>query len=86
MQTEADSAFSNVVATFCQCLSPIVSKLWIWDRKKYLCKSLGKTYPGIIKTLSQIHWFQALYVGGWGLALLTVSLVVVNIGEKLVEK
>ena len=53
-------------------------------------RPLGKTYPGIIKTLSQIHWFQALNVGGWGLAtidrLLTVALVVVNIGEKLGEK
>ena len=90
MQTEADSTFSNVAATFCQCLSPIVSKLSIRDRKNIYARPLGKTYPGISKTLSQIHWFQALYVGGWGLAtidrLLTVSLVVVNIGEKLVEK
>ena len=44
----------------------------------------------IQELLSQIHWLQALYVGGRGLAtidrLLTESLVVLNIGEELVEK
>ena len=73
----ADSAFSNVAAT---CLSPIVSKLSTRDKNRNLGRPLGKTYPGISKNLSRIRWFQALYVGGRGLAtidrLLTVSLVV----------
>ena len=47
---------------------------------------LDKIYPGISKTLSWIHWFQALCIGGRGLAtidrLLTVSLVVDKQGWK----
>ena len=47
----------------------------------------GLLVKHIQELLSQIHWFQALYVGGRGLAtidqLLTISLVLVNIGEKI---
>ena len=50
----------------------------------------GLLIKHIQELLSQIHWLQALYVGGRGLAtidrLLTESLVVLNIGEELVEK
>ena len=35
----ADSAISDVAATFRQCLSPIVSKLSTWGKKK---QNLGK--------------------------------------------
>ena len=68
VQTEvnfADSVFSNVAASFRQCLPPIVSKLSTRDKSQNLDKAT---------------WFQALYVDGRGLAmidrLLTVSLVV----------
>ena len=50
----------------------------------------GPLIKHIQELLSQIHWLQALYVGGRGLAtinrLLTESLVVLNIGDELVEK
>ena len=82
----ADLAFSNVAATFHQYLSPIVSKLSTQDKKTKFMQ--GLLIKHIQELLSQIHWLQALYVGGRGLAtidrLLTVSLVVLNIGEKLV--
>ena len=35
----ADSAFSNIAATFCQCLSPIVSKLSTRDKSRKLGKA-----------------------------------------------
>ena len=79
MQTSefADSAFSNVAANVYQCLSAIVS-----DRHGYKPKSrqalLVKHIQELAK-ISRICWFQALYVGGWGLATIdrlpTVSLV-----------
>ena len=84
----ADLAFSNVAATFHQCLSPIVSKLSTQDKKRKRKKEKKKFRQGLlvkhiqelVKNLSRIRWFQALYVGGRGLAtidrLLTVSLVV----------
>ena len=62
----ADSAVSNVVATFRRCLSPIVSKL--------------STYPGISKknltdslVPGALHWWAGLATID---RLLTVSLVV----------
>ena len=65
---------------FRQFLSPIVSKLLIQDTNQNLGKPLDNTYLVISKILSQIRWFQVLYVGGRWLAtidqLLTVSLVV----------
>ena len=46
----ADSAFSNVATTFCQCLSPIVSKLSTRDKNETYARPLDKTYPGITLT------------------------------------
>ena len=50
------------------------------DITEIQARPLGKTYPGVSKTLSKIHWFHVLYIGGRGLAtidrLLTVPLVV----------
>ena len=67
----ADSAFSNIAATFFQCLSLIVSKLSTWEKNKtkkheIQARPLGKTYQGISKNLLQIRWFQVLYFGGRG--------------------
>ena len=63
----ADLAFSNVAATFHQfLLSLIVSKLSTWDKKKKFMQ--GVLIKHIQELLSQIHWLQAIYVGGWGLA------------------
>ena len=66
----ADSAFSNVAATFRQCLSPIVGKL---TRQGLLVKHIQELSHG---SVSSRHF---MLVGG-GLAminqLLTVSLVV----------
>ena len=74
----ADSAFFlNVAAT---------SPVFISDCKQAIntveiyARPNSKTCPGISKNLSQIHCFQALYIGGRELAtidrLLTVPLVV----------
>ena len=35
----ADLAFSNVAASFRQCLTPIVSKLLTWDKNRNLGKA-----------------------------------------------
>ena len=61
----ADLAVSNVAATFRQCLSLI--------RKQAIDTGLKTKFRQDIlakhaKNLTRICWFQALYVGGWGLA------------------
>ena len=74
VKLNADSAFSNVAAKFCQCLSLIVSKLSTRDRNQNLgkikhIKKLAKPFmdslvPSVLRGLAMIN------------QLLTVSLVV----------
>ena len=44
----ADLAFSNVAATFHQCLSPIVSKLLTQDKKRKIKKEKTKFRQGLL--------------------------------------
>ena len=81
----ADLAFSNIVATFCQYLSPIISKVLTQDKKNEIYgRPLGKTYPGITLTdplvPGALCWWAGLATID---QLLTISLVLVNIGEKI---
>ena len=60
----ADSAFSNIVATFCQCLSPIISKVSTQDKKNEIYgRPLGKTYPRITLTDSLVPGTLCWWVG-----------------------
>ena len=61
----ADSSVSNIAATFCQCLSPTVSKLSTQDKNRQ--GVLVRHIQELAKKFSQICWFHALYIGGQGL-------------------
>ena len=73
----ADSVFSNIAATFHQCLSQIVSKLSTWDNLgKASRKNISRNWQKPLANLlvpSALHWWVG--VGNID-RLLTVSLVV----------
>ena len=60
----ADSAFSNVVANFRQCIY-CKQVIDMGYKPKFRQDPLIKHIQELAKNLSQICWFQALYVGGW---------------------
>ena len=77
-----------MLVSFSDCKQAIITGYKLKFRKGYLIK-----HPGISKNLSQICWFQMLYIGGQGLGnnqsiadCISDCRKAINIEEKVAEQ
>ena len=90
----ADSAVSNVAATFCQCQSPIVSKLLTRDtkpkfRQGFLVKHIQElTKKALTDSLVPValRWWVGVGNNQTIADCISVCRKAINIGQKLAEK